>query len=63
MKYEIEIASMEDGNCMCYFYIDGEKKKFEEMTSEEQKTTANALYQCSRVFMEAAFHDDNKYLS
>ena len=54
---------MEDGNCICYFYINGEKKKFEEMTSEEQKTTAYALYQCSNFFMEAAFHDDNKYLS
>lgn len=63
MKYEIEIESMEDGNCICYFYINGEKKKFEEMTSEEQKATAYALYQCSNVFMEAAFHDDNKYLS
>ena len=46
MKYEIEIESMEDGNCICYFYINGEKKKLEEMTSEEQKATAYALYQC-----------------
>lgn len=63
MNYKISIESMEDGNCMCIFYINGEQKKFEEMTPEEQKTTAYALYQCSSVFMEAAFHDKNKYLS
>lgn len=63
MNYKISIESMEDGNCMCIFYINGEQKKFENMTPEEQKTTACALYQCSSVFMEAAFHDENKYLS
>ena len=63
MNYKINIESMEDDNCMCIFYINGEQKKFENMTPEEQKTTAYALYQCSSVFMEAAFHDENKYLS
>ena len=63
MKYKIEIESMEDGSCMCIFYINGEQKKFEKMTSEEQKTTTYALYQCSSAFMEAAFHDESKYLS
>ena len=38
MKYEIEIESMEDGNCICYFYINGEKKKFEEMNKKLQLT-------------------------
>ena len=63
MKYKIELESMEDGNCMCTFYINGEQKKFEKMTPEEQKTIAYVLYQCSGAFIEAAFHDENKYLS
>lgn len=63
MKYKINIESMENDNCICYFYINGKQKRFEEMTPEEQKTTAYTLYQCSAVFMEAAFHDENKYLS
>lgn len=61
-KYEINITTLEDGNAMCSFIVDGEDLSFEKLPIEQQKTLATIMSRCTQVFISEAFCD-KKFVS